>query len=86
MNAQDITFFSEAVVGWAAGILAVLTVLASRGRVDLWSRYFAYSCPAVAFSMASEHRWSWYALLTAFPLYALTCLVFWLDIRKKFPR
>ena len=86
MNAQDITFFSAVVVGWTAGILAVLTVLASRGRIDLWSRYFAYSCPAVAFSTAAEHWFGWYSLLAAFPLYGLTCLVFWLDIRKKFPR
>jgi len=86
MNAHDMAFFSAVIVGWAAGMLAVLTVLASRGRIDLWWRYFAYACPAVPFCIAAEHWFGWYSVLTAFPLYGLTYFVVWLDIRKKFPK
>ncbi|HTJ00170.1 MAG TPA: hypothetical protein VL527_14910 [Dongiaceae bacterium] len=74
------------ILGLLAGILAVVTVLAKRRRLDLWSRYMGYSSPGWLLTMAAAHFFGWYGLLAAIPVYFLIVLAFTLDTRKKIPR
>lgn len=86
MNEKDYIIICSAVVGTLAGVLAELTVLAVRQRLDLWWRYAGYWAPGAALTSATSHWYGWYGLLAAIPAYLLIFSAFWLDSRKKFPR
>ena len=84
MNTQDYLIISSMVLGIVAGILAVLSVLALRGRVELWKNHMNYVWSPGFLIMAASHWLGWYGLLITFPAYALVFLAFWFDSRKKF--
>jgi hypothetical protein len=86
MNDKDYIIITSSVVGLLAGLLAELTVLAARHRLDLWLRYAGYWSPGWLLTTAMSHWFGWYGLLSAIPAYLLIVLAFWLDSRKRFPR
>lgn len=86
MTEKDAIILCSSIVGLLAGVLAELTVLAARRRLDLWLRYAGYWSPGWMLTFAMSHWCGWYGLLSAIPVYVLIVVVFWLDTRRKFPR
>jgi hypothetical protein len=85
MNTKDIILIISLLAGWIVGVLAVLSVLAWRGRFHWWRTYWHRGLIGGFFIMPATHWLSWHGLLAVFPAYALIFTAFWLDLRKKFP-
>jgi hypothetical protein len=79
-------YFIALIVGWIAGVLAVWSVCAFRGKSDRWKRQMFYSAPIWMLPIFAVHRLGWYALFAAFATYGLVFLALWMDSRKKLPR
>lgn len=85
MTEKDYILICSTIVGILTGLFAELTVLAVRGRLDLWRRYAGYWSPGWLLTTAVSHWYGWLGLLSAIPVYFLIVLAFWLDSRRKFP-
>lgn len=75
------------IVRCIAGLFGVLSALAkAKLPLGFWPKYSVVWIMPGAWMGGVLHLWGWYSCSALLPLFALSFLVCWLDLRKRFPR